>query len=215
MARKHKKTAAANAWRPNFRNAEKLPDIKVVRTDFLLNLVTVSIAVILAGLVGFREYRIMSLSRANERLQENIAAGAEEDRVNVQRSSEFQRISQSSGEVAKFLNMPVEPDVLLYQIAGAQPEEVILDSINFTPTVERQGRREIVKFNLVLNGTVTDAPERSATEIITTYRNAFGNLEALKDYFQSSELSGFSRNEVLGNFTFTIRVVLTLEPKAE
>lgn len=213
MPRKRRKSPAQPHWRPNFRNPETLPDIKVVRTHFLLNAVTLSLAVLFLGLLAYREYRIASIAEAIEDLEENIADTRATDRANVRLSGTFGKARQAVAEFVDFHNVPAEAAELCHAIAGLQPPEVILDSISFTPGITRQGRRETVRYQLVLNGTVTDSESRSATDIITDYRNAYRELELIEPYFESSDLSGFSRNDPLGLFNFTVRVTLSLEPK--
>lgn len=218
MARGKSKGPQQPAWRPNFRNAETLPDIKVVRTHFLINVAAVSLAAALLIFLAYREYLIADMAETVNATRANIAASASSDRRNVRASGEFQKLEREVSEVSKFLNVPVAPDELILVLASVQPPEMILDSLSFSPSVTRQGRRETIRYQIVLNGTVADAPgtgARPATDIITEYRNAFGQLDLLAPYFENSELSGFSRNELLGLFNFTIRVTLSMEPKAE
>ena len=53
--------AVAPVWHPNFRNFERLPDTKVVRTTFFINTAAVAVALSLLLWVGFREMHIRSL----------------------------------------------------------------------------------------------------------------------------------------------------------
>ncbi len=215
MARRKNRHVTQPAWRPNFRNPETLPDIKVVRTDFLVNVFTVSLAAALLLMVLHREMRITDYTSQLQVAQQNIDSSIGNDRRVVQANSEFQRVQRRVTELSTFLNVPVGPDDLLHAIASLQPPEVILESLSFSPNVTRQGRREIVRYRIVLNGRVTDggAPDRQATDIITQYRNAFSSLKVLAPYFENSELTGFSRNEQTGSFNFAITVTLSAEPK--
>src|SRR5512135_970668 len=49
------------AWHPNFRDHDRLPDTKVVRTQFFVNFVAIAIAASLLLYFSFQEYRINSL----------------------------------------------------------------------------------------------------------------------------------------------------------
>ncbi|MFA6961315.1 MAG: hypothetical protein WC205_11235 [Opitutaceae bacterium] len=53
---------AVPAWHPNFRNFQRLPDTKVVRTTFFINGVAVLIASLLTIYTGYREFGLNSLS---------------------------------------------------------------------------------------------------------------------------------------------------------
>lgn len=219
MALRKSKATRQPAWRPNFRNAETLPDIKIVRTDFIINLTAISVAVALLVMVIYREYHIAKVEEAVAITQQNIDLNIAADRRNVRLSNEFQKVERTISELPQFLNVPLSPDTLVRALASMQPPEMILVSLSFSPTVTRQGRKETVRYQIVLNGRVTDGTvdgqARAATDIITDYRNAFGNLDLLAPYFLSSELSGFSRNEAQGSFNFTIRVTLSMEANAK
>src|SRR5882672_10641614 len=49
------------AWHPNFRNYEKLPDIKVVRTAFFVNGAAITITLALLTYFGFQEWNLHNL----------------------------------------------------------------------------------------------------------------------------------------------------------
>ena len=49
---------ALPAWHPNFRNYQKLPDIKVVRTAFFVNGVAIFVALSLGIYLGFKEWQL-------------------------------------------------------------------------------------------------------------------------------------------------------------
>lgn len=215
MARGKNKHQAQVAWRPNFRNQDLLPDIKVIRTDFLLNLVSISLAIVVLSLLIFREYRIHVVSTSVKNLETNIADNAATNKAAVKLSSEFGKIEKSVKELPDFKNVPVVMDQLLFSLSELQPQEMVLSSINFSPTTVRVGRNELVKYILTLSGTVTDSIDPSASTVISEYRAALPELEVFKSYFESSELSSFSRNAALGYFDFTIRVTLNETPIKE
>lgn len=53
--KRHRKDSPPH-WRPNFVNAAELPDIKVVRTNFIVNSIAVALALGMVFLIGKREY---------------------------------------------------------------------------------------------------------------------------------------------------------------
>lgn len=213
MALRKSKKAEHPAWRPDFRNPDELPDIKVIRTDFLLNLVAVSIAIGLLGLVVFREYRAAGLRETLEDLSTNIQNNREADRENVRMSRDFAEIERSMKELVRFHNVPVRPAPLLAELAEMQPDEIILETVNFSGGFEGTGKNRPVRYTLVLSGTVEHSDENPASQVITDYRTALAELPSLKPYFIESEQPGFNRNASLGIFNFTLRVTLSDTPK--
>jgi hypothetical protein len=47
-------------WRPDFRDADALPDVKTVRTSFFVSALALSLAMMSLMHVGFHEYSIIS-----------------------------------------------------------------------------------------------------------------------------------------------------------
>src|SRR4051812_26508388 len=52
---------ALPAWHPNFRDYERLPDVKVVRTAFFINATAIVILAALAGYLGFQEWQLHAI----------------------------------------------------------------------------------------------------------------------------------------------------------
>lgn len=213
MALRKSKKVEHPAWRPDFRNTDELPDIKVIRTDFLLNLAAVSIAIGLLGLVVFREYRAAGLRETLADLTTNIENNRTADRENVRMSREFGQIERRMNEVVRFHNVPVRPAPLLVDLAAMQPDEIILETINFSGGFAGSGKNRPVRYTMVLSGTVEHSDENPASQVITDFRTALEELPSLQPYFLESEQPGFNRNASLGIFNFTLRVTLSDTPK--
>jgi hypothetical protein len=200
-------------WRPDFRDVDGLPDIKVIRTDFLLNVISVSLAIGLIGLFAYREFRGYMISETIDNLSEEILHNEATNESNVKLSGEFRGLQNGLREFNRFQNVPVLPDELLAELAAMQPDPVILDNVSFIGSLAGEGKKKDVIYTLTLSGTVDDSTPGLGSQVITQYRSALSKLSVLEDYFQTSELTGFSRNEALALFNFTIRIVLSDEPK--
>lgn len=209
--RKNKKSEHP-LWRPDFRDMESLPDIKVIRTDFLLNVVSVSLATALLGLLLYREYRSIQLGGEIGDVVVNIESNRAANQENLRMSREFAAIQKSMDEVVRFHNVPVTPDRLLTEVAAMQPDSVILESTNFSGGNEGKGDNMKVLYTLVLSGTVKHTLDHPAPQAISLYRSSLEELPSLKAYFLESELTGFTRNDALGVFNFTIRLKLNEAP---
>ena len=206
--RKNKRTDHP-LWRPDFRDSQTLPDIKVIRTDFLLNAVSVSLAIGLLGLLLYREYRSVQLSRSIDDVVVNIESNEKANEENLRMSAEFSAIQKPMEEVARFKNVPITPDGLLTEVARMQPDAVILESVKFSGDNAGKGKDKKATYTLVLSGTIKHTLEHPAPQAISEYRTALERLPGLAPYFMESELSGFTRNDALGVFNFTIRLKLS------
>ena len=86
--------AAAPRWHANFRNFERLPDTKVVRTAFFINTAAVAIALGALLWLGYQEYTILSI-------QDQIALAEADIEANKKQNEEATRLSRQFAEQIK------------------------------------------------------------------------------------------------------------------
>lgn len=212
MRFRRSKKAEHPLWRPDFRDSDGLPDIKVIRTDFLLNVISVSLALGLLGVLAYRELRSLSVNESIENLSADIRINEAANNEKIRLSGEFRRLQNGMKEFVRFQNIPLLPDHLLVALAEMQPEPIILDSVSFNGAiVSAKGKKPETVYTLTLSGTVDDTKPGMGSQVITEYRSALRSIPAIQDCFKNSELTGFSRNEALALFNFTIRIDLTAE----
>lgn len=120
----------APVWHPDFRNAERLPDTKVVRTTFFVN--TAAIAAVLALLlwVGYREIELRGL-------QEQIAAAETQIAGNKTQSGEALRLSKvfideqkRLSEVQSFSQLTIGPTEFIALLAETLPPEISIEMVD-------------------------------------------------------------------------------------
>lgn len=198
-------------WRPNFNNAEKLPDTKVVRTGFLLNFAAIALAVILTSYLAILEYNISTLRGAGNDLQQQIDKSAADNRRLVMLSGQFNQAARNMDQVAKFRHLPFELHQLILDLAALKPAEVIFQSVALQPTTVRQGRREITRYQLSIQGRVSNLPDKPATQTIADFQSDVVSLSALQSIFQEASLQNFIRIAGEDHFQFSIQVTLNLD----
>src|ERR1700761_8135502 len=92
-------TESEPLWHPNFRNFERLPDTKVVRTTFFVNTASIAITLALAMWVFYREYHIRTLQQqiaaTEQQISSNTKQNAEALRLNKIFIAEDQKITEA------------------------------------------------------------------------------------------------------------------------
>lgn len=209
MAKKKSKETGHPKWRPNFRDMEKLPDIKVIRTDFLFNAIAITAAVALIGILGYREYVASALSSRAAEYEAQIQRLQAQDRTHINRSNEFTREARYVEEVANFLAVPIEPAELLLGLAAAQPEQGRLTSVRLTEHLAGEGNApKSLVFRIEVNGTMVSGANRSATALIDGFLANISEMEALKPYLITADLRNATRNAEVDQFEYQIQVDL-------
>lgn len=131
-----KKSEAAAAplvphWHPNFRNFEKLPDIKVVRTAFFVNGAAVSVALALVIFFGAQEWQLRGLRIQIAEWQTQIDKNKPGSDQAVANYKKFQAEEARITEVESFLkSKPILSDLLIH-IGQTLPTNMALDGLDF------------------------------------------------------------------------------------
>lgn len=162
---KKKSEAAAQplvpAWHPNFRNYEKLPDIKVVRTAFFVNAAAITITLALLTYFGFQEWQLHNLKTQiadSQRQIDRDKAGSDKALVLYKK---FEVQQAKFLEVDAFVKSKPLISDLLVRLGQTLPSNIAIDSLDLRDT------------GLALRMTVRGSPDAASG-----YANAY--LEQLR-----------------------------------
>jgi hypothetical protein len=176
------------AWHPSFRNYERLPDIKVVRTVFFVNAVAITVTIAMFTVFIFKEYHLYSLRRqvADVRAQSDRDKPGSDQAIAL--FKKFQSEEKKILEIDAFLKArPLLSDLLL-QIGRTLPKNIALNSLD----VHDNG--------LVMRGTVRGAPELASGEA-SNYVEQLRGDRAIKVLFDEVTLTSISRNGQTGRLS--------------
>jgi len=188
--------AAAPLWHPNFRNYERLPDTKTVRTALLVNLVAGTAAVVMLGWVGYREYEIHNMSQQQAEAETIIERDTAKNNEALRLSKLFTDEEKKFRDVTTFTTQTVRPSTFVLQIGSILPKEIALNFIDMRladPTNPACVLRGLVA------GSRTEAAG-SATSFVEL-------LRAQKEFvpvFESIELTNVAPDPRGGFLTFEI-----------
>jgi hypothetical protein len=119
------------AWHPNFRNFEKLPDIKVVRTAFFVNGAAVSITLALAIYFGMQEWQLRGLSTQIADAQRQIDQNKGGSDKAVVLYKKFQVEEARIAEVEAFMkSKPIVSDIIVH-LGQTVPSNIAFDGLDF------------------------------------------------------------------------------------
>ncbi len=200
LKKKSEAGAAAQVppWHPNFRNYEKLPDIKVVRTAFFVNGAAIFLATALLIYFVFQEWQLHVLNGQIADAQRQIdrdKPGSDQAKALY---TKFETEEAKINEVDAFVkSKPVTSDLLLH-IGQTLPGNVALDNFDLKET------------GLSLRLTVRGAPE-AAAGYATAYLDQLRNDKELSR-FDDFKATSSSRNAASGRLS--VELFLRLKPAA-
>src|SRR5688500_1510490 len=121
---------AQPAWHPNFRNYEKLPDIKVVRTAFFINALAILVTLSFATYLGFREYNLRIVKQQIDQVQAQIDAEKKASDQAIALFKKFQTEETKLLEVDTFVTSKPPVSALLLRLAKTLPKNIALDDFD-------------------------------------------------------------------------------------
>ncbi len=195
---KEQSQPATPPWHPNFRNYEKLPDTKVVRTTFFVNGASVLVAVLLVLLFAYQEYQIYGLGKQVATWDEQIARDRGPSDQAVALFKKFQAEEKIINEVAAFSEPRLRVSDFVLKLGSTLPKDIAIRSFELRDT------------GVNLRGIVRGAPDQAtghATAFVEQIRkdSDFGGL------FETVELTGVNRDPVTGR----LHIELALKFKVE
>lgn len=120
---------AAPSWHPNFRNYEKLPDIKVVRTAFFVNGAAISVALALGMYFGSKEWQLRLTKAQIAEEQRKIDADKRASDQAIALYKKFQADEARVLEVDAFVKSKPLVSALLLRLGETLPPNVAIDNI--------------------------------------------------------------------------------------
>lgn len=116
-------------WHPDFRNADRLPDTKVVRTTFFVNTASIAVALALLLWAGYREYHIRSLEDQIADAQRQIDSNAKQNKEALRLSQIFSVEEKKLVEAENFLLTPIAPSEFINLLGQTLPREISIESV--------------------------------------------------------------------------------------
>lgn len=119
--------AAAPLWHPNFRNFERLPDTKVVRTTFFINAAAIALAVSLALWVGYREFHVRDLNQQIDEAQAEIGRNQKQNAEALRLSKSFAAEEAKLTEAQNFVQTPLPVSEFIILLGQTLPKEIQIE----------------------------------------------------------------------------------------
>jgi hypothetical protein len=211
MSRKKSKLTNQLSWRPDFRVVAELPDIKVVRTDFLVNAGAIALLIAILSFYGYLEYSVMSLNGEVMRLDGEVAGKSADNKNVLEDHAAFETLKVTIETIEDFVHANPSPPEILQIVSALQPEKSVLNQIDFRTILEKGSAVEGVTYELKVQGSIVGTEKRSAPELISDFKSELSAHESWADIIIGSEVS-FQRKVNLGVFDYTI--TLRLKKKA-
>lgn len=187
------------AWHPNFRDYERLPDTKVVRTAFFINGATCFIALALALVFAVQEFNLATLRGQAAEWDTQIAADKAASAQAVAKFKRFQEEEKKINEVDTFLQGRIVLSDFLLRLGETLPRNIAITTVDYRET------------GVTLRGIVRGAPELASGEA-SAYVEQLSQDQQIAPVFENMALTNLSRDPATGRLV--IELFLKFKPAA-
>lgn len=199
-----KKTEAAAgpstpAWHPNFRNYQRLPDMKVVRTSFFINGLAVSVAAAVLLMFAYQEYNRAALSSEVSEWERRIAEDKRGSTAAVADFKKFQAEEKKVEEVQAFIERKVGPSDLLIRLGQTLPPEIMIEYFDLRST------------GATIRGTVRGTPDE-ASGTASKYIEQLQADPEIGPKFETISMTSLARSGQTGQLSLEVQLRLAAPP---
>jgi hypothetical protein len=180
-------------WHPNFRNYQRLPDIKVVRTAFFINTVAVTIVVFFAAFLCMREYQLHSINVQIAEAQARIDRDKPGSDRMVESFKAFQAEERRLQAVSAFTGSRPAVTPIILRLAETLPSSVALSLV------------DIREKGVTVRGVVRGSPDLAAGRA-NAYVDLLRKDKELSRFFDEVSLAGMNPNAVDGRLSIELNL---------
>lgn len=194
-------------WRPNFVRASDLPDIKVIRTGFIINFVCIVLMLAVGFYVMQREYRAHVIRQTIEIMEQRIRVAEPDDAINLRLNQEFRAAAAHILDLEKFATAPFLIQDFLVQLTQMRPEKLIFKQISVSEAAQKEGAKQTVIYRINLTGEV------SSLTLLDEFKGVLSGLELFDHpgYTVVIDETLQGRDAETGIFPYTLQI--TLKPE--
>jgi hypothetical protein len=187
---------SAPHWHPNFRNFERLPDTKVVRTTFFINAAAIALAASLLLWLGYREYHLRDLNLQINEAQAEIDRNQKQNNEALRLSKAFADEEKKLLEAQAFVRVPLPVTEFVFLLGQTLPKEVQIEFVDMRIT-------DPASPQCVLRGLVAGTKDQ-ASGTASNYVDTLRTTPRLAAAFDSVSLTSLNTDPRTGLLNFEI-----------
>lgn len=192
-------TVKVPGWHLDFRNTDRLPDVKPIRTAFFVNGVAVLVAAGVALNFANQELQLYGLRSQIAQWEEQIEQDRRPSSEAVKQFQTFKAEEKKIQEAAAFLKTNLQVSDFLLRLGTVLPDNISIDTIDWRgPTI-------------ILRGTVSGSPDE-ASGYASRFVETLNNDEVLAPIFDEVALTSLARNPSTGLLSLEVRLPFTSTP---
>lgn len=195
---------AAPLWHPNFRDFDRLPDTKVVRTTFFINTAAIAAAVGMLLWLGYREFNNHNIGQQITEANAEIESNRKQNEEALKQAKLFADEEKKLTEAMAFMKVPITPLEFVQLLGDTLPKDISIDYVDARIADARNSAFQV-------RGRVAGSPDM-ASGVTSSYVDSLKANERIRQVFEPVTLNRLDR-DAAGGMVF--EVTLTIKPTAK
>jgi len=205
------KVAAENPWHTDFRNTELLPDIKVIRTHFFVNLITVFIPLIILVFWVLDEVQMAAIKDSISGLETQVSGKKDADEAYLALSKEFDKETAKIRAMEEFYTNLFPASDLMLALSEVMEDNMSLSRFSLAKSITKDRRKTVESWGGQMSGYVAMESEE-ATAVVNRFAENIRTMELFAPYisepYEQVQIEVLSRDKTTNSLNFTIRFSL-------
>ncbi|HVZ63727.1 MAG TPA: hypothetical protein VG936_03995 [Lacunisphaera sp.] len=175
-----------------------MPDTKVVRTTFFINMAAVVVTISLMLWLGYREFHIRNLAELTAGSQKEIDANIKQSNEAIRLTKVFDDEQKKIADAMAFAGNPISPTDVVTFLARSLPADIALESLDL-----KLGPQAPVQ--CTLRGVVAGSADQ-ATGVVSNYTDFLRSKPEINGAFDTINLNSLDRDAARGVMVFEIQL---------
>jgi hypothetical protein len=195
---------AAPLWHPNFRDFDRLPDTKVVRTTFFINTAAVAAAVGMLLWLGYREFDNRNIGQQITEANAQIESNRKQNEEALKQAKLFADEEKKLAEAMAFMKVSITPLEFVQLLGDTLPKDISIDYVDMRIADAKNSAFQI-------RGRVAGSPDM-ASGVTSSYVDSLKANERIRQVFDPVTLNRLDRDSAGG---MVFEVTLKIKPTAK
>lgn len=211
---KKRKQKAVAAWHQDFRNPDALPDIKVIRTRFFVNVVAIVVPLFVAILWVQQELSLSSIRDDIGKLEDEQAALNSSNTELVSLSRDFLKESSKVESLEKYYHNLFPLSDYLEAIAVQVPVDMVISSMDLKKSNRVDGDDVVDTWESRISGYVVQEGQ-SAVSHVNKFVEDLRKEELLAAHLNEAFLDNLSRDQITDTLNFVVSITMSEGTQSE
>ncbi|MDA1064883.1 MAG: hypothetical protein O3C43_00105 [Verrucomicrobia bacterium] len=211
---KKRKQKAVAAWHQDFRNPDALPDIKVIRTRFFVNVVAIVVPLFVAILWVQQELSLSSIRDDIGKLEDEQAALDSSNTELVSLSRDFLKESSKVESLEKYYHNLFPLSDYLEAIAVQVPVDMVISSMDLKKSNRVDGDDVVDTWESRISGYVVQEGQ-SAVSHVNKFVEDLRKEELLAAHLNEAFLDNLARDQITDTLNFVVSITMSEGTQSE